>query len=86
MSDTSTTTEMTLDDLRRILSESAGCEDSQLDGDILDTGFAELGYDSLALLETAAVIQRDYGVEIPAQFATPRELLDSVNGALPTAG
>ncbi|MFB7174372.1 acyl carrier protein [Streptomyces sp. NPDC056254] len=85
MSDPTTTT-MTLDDLRRILSESAGSEGGQLDGDILDTAFTELGYDSLALLETSAVIQREYGVEVPDKVATPRELLDSVNGSLPAAG
>ncbi|MEU2389657.1 acyl carrier protein [Streptomyces sp. NPDC007369] len=87
MNDTQTTQAlMTLDDLRRILSESAGSEEGQLDGDILDTEFAELGYDSLALIETASVIQRDYGVEIPDKLATPRELLDSVNGLLVAAG
>ncbi|MGW7361662.1 acyl carrier protein [Streptomyces sp. NPDC054802] len=84
MSDDITT--MTLDDLRQILSESAGSEAGQLDGDILDTAFTELGYDSLALLETTAVVQREYGVEVPDKVATPRELLDSVNGALSSAG
>ncbi|MFK0258734.1 acyl carrier protein [Streptomyces sp. NPDC090445] len=77
---------MTLDDLRRILSESAGSDEGQLDGDILDTGFAELGYDSLALIETVSVVQRDYGVEIPDKLATPRELLDAVNGLLVAVG
>lgn len=84
MSDTSTT--MTLDDLRGILSAAAGSEGGQLDGDILDTAFTELGYDSLALLETTAVVQREYGVEVSDEVATPRELLDSVNGALASAG
>lgn len=79
-------TTMTLDDLRRILSESAGSEGGQLDGDILDTTFTELGYDSLALLETTAVIQQEYGVEVPDKVVTPRDLLDSVNGAPSSAG
>jgi minimal PKS acyl carrier protein len=78
-------TEVTLDDLRRILREGAGAaEDVDLDGDVLDTPFVDLGYDSLALLETATRISREYGIplddEAAATAKTPRELLDMVNG------
>ncbi|MFF3505745.1 acyl carrier protein [Streptomyces sp. NPDC003247] len=82
-----TVTELTVEDLTRIMRESAGEDESvDLDGDILDADFAELGYDSLALLETAGRIARDYGVELSDDdldgVATPREFLDVVNRTL----
>jgi minimal PKS acyl carrier protein len=75
---------VTLDDLRRILRVRAGAEqDVDLDGDILDIEFDELGYDSLALLETAASISREYGVRIDDDglvgATTPRRLLELLN-------
>lgn len=75
-----------LTDLTRLLRESAGEEEGvDLDGDVLDTDFLELGYDSLALLQVIGRIQREYGVEIPddaaADAETPRALLDLVNSA-----
>jgi minimal PKS acyl carrier protein len=73
---------MTIDDLRRVLVECAG-EGDGLSGDIHDRAFDELGYDSLALMETAARIAAEYGVAIPdevvAELKTPREVLDLVN-------
>ncbi|MGH3427511.1 MAG: acyl carrier protein [Mycobacteriales bacterium] len=77
--------EVTIEDLKRILRESAGAdEDVDLDGEILDTDFGVLGYDSLALLETAARITREYGVTLDDEAATsartPRRFLDVVNG------
>lgn len=79
---------MTIDDLRRILVVCAGEADSgQLDADIHDREFAELGYDSLALMETVARIEQEYGVRIPdervAELTTPRDVLKLVNGAGP---
>ena len=75
---------LTLDDLRRILLEGAGSEeDVDLSGDILDTPFEDLGYDSLALLETTARITREYRIEFDDDAAptaaTPREFLALVN-------
>lgn len=80
---------VTLDDVRRILISCAGdLETSDLSGDISDLEFDDLGYDSLALLETAARIKQELGVHIPddriTELRTPRELLDMVNGG--TAG
>ncbi|MFG2093682.1 acyl carrier protein [Streptomyces sp. NPDC048612] len=77
----------TLDDLRRILREGAGtAEGADLDGDILDAGFEELGYDSLALLETASRIEREYDIALDdsalADARTPRDLLEAVNARL----
>ncbi|MGW2301900.1 acyl carrier protein [Streptomyces sp. NPDC001809] len=80
-----------LDDLKRILVACAGeGEEIDLSGDILDTTFEDLGYDSLALMESAARISQEYGVDVPddalADVETPRALLDLVNGTVPAAG
>jgi acyl carrier protein len=57
-------TEFTLDDLRRILRAGAG-DSGALDGDIADVTFADLGYDSLAVLELSSRVEREYRVSIP---------------------
>jgi act minimal PKS acyl carrier protein len=77
----------TLDDLRRILIDAAGADESyNLDGDILDTDFEELGYESLALLETGGRIEREYGISLDEEVLsianTPRLLIDTVNSGL----
>ncbi|MFA7761410.1 acyl carrier protein [Streptomyces sp. NPDC048723] len=74
---------MTIDDLRRILTACAGMDESvNLDGDILDTPFTDLGYDSLALMETASRIKEEFGITISdeeiAVVETPRLLLKAV--------
>jgi minimal PKS acyl carrier protein len=79
--------EFTIDDLKRIMRESAGEDDSgTLDGDVLDSSFEELGYDSLALMETTSRIERALSVTLPeedmADVSTPRDLLAFVNGQL----
>ncbi|MGK8489955.1 acyl carrier protein [Nocardia asiatica] len=78
---------MTITELRSILVACAGGEDlAELDSDISGVEFEELGYDSLALIETAARIQRDFGVTIPEEqlieVKTPQELVDIVNAQL----
>ncbi|SEG93616.1 act minimal PKS acyl carrier protein [Actinacidiphila yanglinensis] len=70
--------------LVQLLRECAGEEEEvDLDGDILDTAFEDLGYDSLALFNTVSRIERDYGVELPDEVVavaqTPRQLMDLVN-------
>jgi minimal PKS acyl carrier protein len=78
---------MTIDDLLRILAESAGHDEGLDAAGVSDTEFEELGYDSLALLETAARIEQEYGVELPedqvTDAKTPRALLEVVNGSIP---
>ncbi|PSL52677.1 act minimal PKS acyl carrier protein [Saccharothrix carnea] len=76
--------DMTIEALKRILREGAGADEGvDLDADILDVEFAELGYDSLAMLETASRIEREYGIkledETTAAARTPRALLAVVN-------
>lgn len=76
---------ITLEVLTRTLREGAGTDENvELSGDVLDVEFSELGYDSLALLETAARLERDHGILLDDDAATsaktPRELLELVNG------
>ncbi|MGD3110232.1 acyl carrier protein [Streptomyces sp. YGL11-2] len=85
-----TTNEFTLDDLKRILRQVAGVDEAfGLDGDILDSDFEQLGYESLALLETGSCIEREYGIALDdtavSGTATPRELINAVNGLLAAA-
>ncbi|MFF4346721.1 acyl carrier protein [Streptomyces sp. NPDC001530] len=76
--------ELTLADLTRILRESAGEDEGiDLEGDILDTTFTDLGYDSLALLEAASRVERELGVKLSedtvGEAETPRLFLALVN-------
>jgi minimal PKS acyl carrier protein len=77
-------TRFTLDDLRRILRACAGeAEFVDLDGDIGDVPFRDLGYDSLALLELASRVEREYGASIPGdavvELETPQAAVMYVN-------
>lgn len=73
-----------LTDLMRILRDGAGVE-QEVDrgGEILDATFDDLGYDSIALLETAGRITREYGVTMDdnalAGCTTLRRVIDLVN-------
>ncbi|MBM9503452.1 acyl carrier protein [Actinacidiphila acididurans] len=86
----SATSLFTLDDLRRILLEAAGAEEGvDLSGDIIDTDFTALGYESLALLETGGRIEREYGIALDdsalTDAVTPRSLIEIVNAQLSAA-
>jgi act minimal PKS acyl carrier protein len=82
------TQQFTLDDLKRMLRAAAGEEDDSdnLGSDILDMGFEELGYDSLAMLETSRCIELECGITLDddtvTTAATPRAMLELVNGEL----
>lgn len=80
--------EMTMNDLRRILVQCAGRSDSAAFAeDITGVPFEDLGYDSLALMETAARISREFGVTLADEdivgVRTPGEVIALVNGAMP---
>ena len=80
-------TAFTLEALKRILLEGAGAsEDVDLDGDILDTDFEALGYESLALLETGGRIEREYDITLDDSVlsgaTTPKALIEAVNAQL----
>jgi act minimal PKS acyl carrier protein len=79
--------EFTVTDLRRLLRTAAGAgEEMGSDTTILDATFENLGFESLALLETSALIQREFGVRLDEsaldETLTPRGLIDSVNAKL----
>ncbi|MBB5802202.1 act minimal PKS acyl carrier protein [Saccharothrix ecbatanensis] len=77
----------TMEDLVRVMRAAAG-EDGQVDLDekVRQCGFDELGYDSLAVLETASRVEREYGVildeEAMALVETPTQFVALVNGQL----
>lgn len=80
----------TLDQLTAALRAAAGVDDGvDLDGDILDRTFDEIGYDSLALLNTVGLIERDLRVKLPddtvVEATTPRLLIAAVDEALGAA-
>lgn len=82
--------ELTLIGLIGIMRECAGeDEEINLGDDILDAEFDALGYDSIALLEIAGRIQREYRVsladDVLVEAKTPRELLGLVNRAIGNA-
>ncbi|MBV1856156.1 acyl carrier protein [Catellatospora tritici] len=81
----STVSDFTIDDVRRVLRDVAGASSVDLDGDISQTSFADLGYDSLALLETTARLQRDLSIKLPDDAVlavrTPAQLIDLVSTA-----
>jgi act minimal PKS acyl carrier protein len=76
--------QFTAEDLKRILRKCAGEDEGAAPGEeFLGTAFEELGYDSLALMETASHIEREFGVSLRdeemAEIVTPGELVDFVN-------
>ena len=72
----------TLDELKTYLRAAVGDDESvDLDGDVLDVTFADLGFDSLAMIDTVSKIELRYRVSLPEDAtgaATPRELLGMV--------
>jgi minimal PKS acyl carrier protein len=81
--------EFTLSDLVGYMRRAAGEDESiDLDGDISETRFADLGYDSLAVMETASMVARERGISLAdqtmAEAETPKQFIDLVNEATPT--
>ena len=82
--------ELSLNDLKTVMREVVGEDDVvDLDQDILDVPFVDLAPDSLALMETAALIKRRTGVATCDdefdEFVTPRALLVKVTGLIAAA-
>ncbi|MFF3378955.1 acyl carrier protein [Streptomyces sp. NPDC002680] len=82
----STAIPFTLDDLTRILREAAG-ENGEITS---EAEFEQLGYDSLALLETYTRIEREYGISLDEDaldtVRTPDSLIEVVNTHLAAVG
>jgi len=76
--------QITIRELEEIMHECAGWAQSLEQAP--DQSFEELGYDSLALLETSSRIKRDCGIELSedqlGEIKTPRELVEAVNALL----
>ena len=74
-----------MDIMRECAGEGEGMAAGTPVGDMQDTPFADLGYDSIALLEAVGRVERDYGVlladEAVADAKTPRALVELVNSA-----
>ncbi|WP_344807598.1 acyl carrier protein [Microlunatus ginsengisoli] len=75
------------DQLVEAMRAAAGEDEStDLASTVFEASFADLGYDSLAVLEIASRIEREYGIDLPedtmAGVETPAELVDLVNGQL----
>ncbi|MFC9975261.1 acyl carrier protein [Spirillospora sp. NPDC050679] len=78
-------TRFTLDELIQIMRECAGEDEAlPLDASAADTDFDALGYDSLALMEAASRVEREYGLVLPeedlADIRTPAQFVAFVNG------
>ena len=74
-------------DLTGIMRRCAGLEEAvSLDGPVLDLSYEEMGYDSLAVLEIQAQIERQFGVPLGDDalefMPTPGTTISYVNGLL----
>ena len=81
---------LTAEQLFEIITQCAGEDESvSFDGASLDVKFNDLGYDSLALLETAGRISRDFDIQLSddavTDTRTPRSLLELVNKSIAEA-
>jgi act minimal PKS acyl carrier protein len=82
--------DLNLDQLKQIMQRCSGVtEGVDISGDITDRPFREIGYDSLAVLEIASQLQRDFKMQIPdeaiEELQTPGDVLRYVNGRLAVA-
>lgn len=74
-------------DLMRIIKVAAGEDDGlRLEEKVLDRTFEDLGYDSLAIMETASLIEREFKVILPeetvSEIETPEAFIALVNEQL----
>jgi act minimal PKS acyl carrier protein len=77
----------TVTDLARILRAAAGEDEAlDLDAKILELSFADLGYDSLAVMETSSRVEQEFGVLLPEEemsdIETPVQFISFVNEQL----
>ncbi|MFJ8795356.1 acyl carrier protein [Streptomyces sp. NPDC102462] len=79
-------------DLVRCIREAAGEDEGlDLDGDIADMTFADMGYDSVAMVEVTLLVERELGIRLPedgdrtGKEATPKQFVGLVNELLPAS-
>lgn len=78
---------ISFDDLKAVMGRCIGELDGQeISESDLGTSFTDLGYDSLAVLEIASQLQREYGLKIPDEaiesMESPQAVIDYVNASL----
>jgi act minimal PKS acyl carrier protein len=75
--------DFTLDRLRTIMRTCGVNDEIDFESDISDIEVVTLGYDSLAMLQIASVIENEYGVALDdntfVKINTPRTIVDYVN-------
>ncbi|MDQ1128961.1 acyl carrier protein [Microbacterium sp. SORGH_AS_0888] len=81
-------TNIDIKDVWTALVEGSGTDDADALLTALETrSFDELGYDSLAVLETGLRLRRDSGADVPdtqiANAQTAQELINLINSHLP---
>jgi act minimal PKS acyl carrier protein len=79
--------QITMADLKRALEQGSGVQEGvDLERDLVLKTFRDMGYDSLAVLETGLRLSRENSVEIDDEvftdLETPQQLLEQVNLAL----
>ncbi|CAL9641762.1 acyl carrier protein [Streptomyces sp. enrichment culture] len=78
-------------DLVGYIRQAAGEDDAfDLDGDIAEITFSDLGYDSVAMVEITLLVERGLGISLPeddraSKNATPKEFIGLVNELLPAS-
>jgi act minimal PKS acyl carrier protein len=82
--------EFTIENLKVIVREASGVADGvALDADTIDTPLRDIGYDSLAVLEIASRIQRDFHLVVSDEaiegMKTGRDIIGFVNSQLAAA-
>ncbi|MBT2206897.1 MULTISPECIES: phosphopantetheine-binding protein [Actinomadura] len=80
----------TLADLVGYIRQAAGeDEDFDLDGDIGEITFANLGYDSIAMVEVVVSVERELGISLPGEGtdkdSTPTKFVEVVNELMPAS-
>lgn len=76
---------MTLDDLKTMLKAAAGDggDGDAFEQDLLERPFADLGYDSLVVLELTSMVEREYALSLDEESvqlaSTPGQFLSLVN-------
>ncbi|WP_208298550.1 acyl carrier protein [Streptomyces liangshanensis] len=79
--------ELTIDELKEFLLRTLGEDETvDLSGDILDTGLAELGFDSLAVIATTSSLEQHFRIKVPEEaysdIKTPGDFLTVFNQQL----
>lgn len=79
--------ELTVPELLEILRACAGESEPVADvGEVAEADLAELGYDSLAVLEATSRVERRFGISLPedemTEARTPGRFVALVNGRL----